>query len=62
MKKYYPVITTIYDNGSASVVMGTPEAHTEKPKTSVKHTSICDTWVDWFDSLADAQQFIKENQ
>lgn len=61
MKKYYPVIMKIYDN-DASVVMGTPEEHAKKPETSVEHTSICDTWVDWFDSLEEAHKFIAENQ
>lgn len=62
MKKYYPVITTVFDNGRASVVLGTAEEHENRPKDTYTNTSRRDIYVDWFDSLADARQFIKENQ
>ena len=62
MRKYYPVITTIYDNGSASVVMGMPEEHESRPKDRSTTTARRDIYIDWFDSQAEARQFIKENQ
>lgn len=62
MKKFYPVISTIYDDGRASVVMGRPEEHETRPKDRSTTTARRDIYVDWFDSLSDARQFIKENQ
>ena len=61
MAKFYPVISTIYDNGRASIVIGTPEEHESRPKDRSTTTARRDIYVDWFDSLAEARQFIKEN-
>lgn len=39
MRKFYPVISTIYDDGRASVVIGTPEEHENRPKDTYTNTS-----------------------
>lgn len=60
MKKYYAVCTSCYDSGRITAnLVDTIEAE-EKPENTYKETRKCDVYVDWFDSMEEAMEHIKE--
>jgi hypothetical protein len=60
VKTYYCVTTTIYDNGRvAAAITDTMEAET-KPESRFTETRRRDICTDYFESLNEAKQFVKE--
>jgi hypothetical protein len=60
VKTYYCVTTTIYDNGrAAAAITDTIEADA-KPESRFTETRSRDIYTDYFESLKEAKQFVKE--
>lgn len=63
MKKqtFYAVATTIFDDGRAIVrLAGTAEDYV-KPINKCHTTARADRYTDWFESLAEAEEFVANN-
>lgn len=63
MKKqtFYAVATTIFDDGRVIVrLAGTAEDYV-KPKNKYHSTARADRYVDWFESKAEADEFVANN-
>lgn len=63
MKKqtFYAVATTIFNDGRAIVRMaGTAEDYV-KPTNKYHSTARADRYVDWFESKAEAEEFVANN-
>lgn len=59
MKTYYCVATTIRDNAPViSHIVETIEAD-KKPESTMKETSRYDYYTDWFESLEEAEEFVR---
>lgn len=60
-RTFYAVAMTIFTDGRVIIrKAGTTEAYF-KPKTEVKRGDACNRWVDWFESEAEAEEWIKLN-
>lgn len=58
---FYAVATTIFDDGRAIVRMaGTAEDYV-KPTNKFHSTARADRYVDWFESKAEAEEFVANN-
>lgn len=63
MKKkiYYAVATTIFNDGRAIVhLAGTAEDYV-KPTNKYHSTARADRYIDWFESKAEAEEFVTNN-
>lgn len=63
MKKqtFYAVATTVFDDGRTIVRMAGTQVDWVRPKNKFHSTPRADRYIDWFDSKAEAEQFIEEN-
>ena len=61
LKTYYGVIATIYDDGRKKARHYTTECSIEKPEDTEKPGKGKYTYLCWFDSKEEADDFIKEN-
>lgn len=63
MKKqtFYAVATTVFDDGRTIVRMAGTHVDWVRPKNKFHSTPRADRYIDWFDSKAEAEQFIEEN-
>ena len=59
MKKFYAVVSTIYDNGTLTANIITENAN-EKPDDAFKSLRDRDIYVDYFDNLNDAKLFLHD--
>ena len=59
--KHYKVVTTIWHNGNDTTVTITEMWDDEPTKKSAKMLSArCDTYIDWFDTRAEANDFAED--
>ena len=61
LKTYYSVIATIYDDGRKKARHYTTECSVAKPEDTEKPGKGKYTYLCWFDSKEEADDFIKEN-
>lgn len=58
MKTYYVVCTSFYDTGKiVSNIVDTVTA-SEKPEQGFKSTRRCDIYVDYFETVEEAQEYV----
>lgn len=62
MKKYYVTVTSVFNNGRVSCNLVDCVEAEEKPESGFKSTRRCDIYVDYFESLDEAKQFIEESR
>ena len=60
MATFYCVTTTVYDNGRTSMHIIPQQAET-KPQNSMRSTNRADYYCDWFDTLEQANSFMRDN-
>jgi hypothetical protein len=60
MKTYYAVTTTVYDSGRVIVAITDTVDADAKPETRRAETRSRDIYTDYFESLREARQFVKE--
>ena len=61
MKKYYGVITTFDDHGKVTANLIDVKESDKKPENEFKSTKQKDIYIDWFESLQRANQFIEQS-
>ena len=61
MKKFYCVITKIFNNGKATMFLKEIESLT-MPQDTCDETYTCDIYKDYFLTREEAQNFINENK
>lgn len=61
MKKYYGVITTFDDHGKVTANLIDTKEGEKKPENEFKSTKQKDIYIDWFDSLEEANEHITES-
>ena len=61
MKKYFGVITTFDDHGKVTANLIDVKEGDQKPENEFKSTKQKDIYIDWFDSLEEANEHIKES-
>lgn len=61
MKKYYGVITTFDDYGKVTANLIDVKESDKKPENEFKSTKQKDIYIDWFESLQRANQFIEQS-
>lgn len=61
MKKYYGVITTYDDYGKVTANLIDVKEGDQKPENEFKSTEKKDIYIDWFESLQRANQFIEQS-
>lgn len=59
MKRWYSVMSSIYDDRTNLCMMGVKESK-ERPERVYRHTNRCDIYIDWFDSREKAINFVNE--
>lgn len=62
MKIYYCVATTIKDDGRATQNLVEERTCETKPENKCKTTSRADYYLDWFDTLEEAQLFVEQSK
>lgn len=62
MAKFYSVSTVIYDDGRSSCCMGQSVEAEKRPENKLTSTGRADYYIDWFDTLEEAQEFIKNQK
>lgn len=61
MKKYFGVITTYDDYGKVTANLIDVKEGDQKPENEFKSTEKKDIYIDWFESLQRANQFIEQS-
>jgi hypothetical protein len=62
MKTYYSVTSSCDDRGNVRAsITGNVEAN-ERPMNTYKETRRKDIYVDWFDTIEEARDFVKESK
>ena len=60
-EKTFFVVSTVITGSKASVRLAGTVSATEKPETKFRSTSRADYYLDYFDSLEEAEKFCEEN-
>lgn len=60
MKTFWSVTTTIDDRGRIIANITSSIEANEKPDNVFKSTNRFDVYIDWFDNLQEAQDFVNE--
>ena len=60
MKEYFCVTTSFYDDGKVTSAITDTKTCEIKPKNECHETRKCDIYIDWFDTLKEAKQFVKD--
>ncbi|RHN01509.1 hypothetical protein [Dielma fastidiosa] len=58
--KYYAVVSCYYGDGKVSANMVDTVEADKKPKNSCTGSQYCDSYVNWFDSVEEAEEFVKQ--
>lgn len=63
MKKqtFYAVATTVFEDGRTIVRLAGTEFDWVRPANKFHSTPRADRYIDWFDTMAEAEQFIADN-
>ena len=59
MRTFFGVLTEFYNNGLVKACIISRKAKF-KPENKFKHTPIADCYADWFETLAEAENTLKE--
>lgn len=60
MNTYYCVMSKYDDKGHTWAKLTGTRQSTRKPMWSHRHTKTADYWIDWFDSLQEAEKFVQD--
>lgn len=60
MQTFWSVTTICYDSGRITANITSSIEATEMPENTFKSTNRADIYIDWFDNLQDAQDFVNE--
>ena len=60
MKTWFAVIASYYDNGRVTANLIDIREADEKPESTMTELKKCDCYVEWFESLKEANEYIKE--